>query len=88
MNFGPRNLGLALLGVTLVSGRAAASTISFSTPAGATASSGRTVDATAVLTTGTDTLSITLTNSLTAAQSIDVSQNISDLMLSFIGQGD
>lgn len=57
---------------------ALANTVTFLTPPGAT-SAGGAVDASATFTTGADTLTIDLSNLLTAAQVGNVGQNLSDL---------
>ena len=55
-----------------------ANTVTFMTPTGATAG-GESVDASAVLTTGADSLTIALSNLLTAGQMHDAGQLLSDL---------
>jgi hypothetical protein len=56
-----------------------ADTVVFSTGVGATESGGNPVDASATFTTGSGTLTIDLSNLLTAAQVGNVAQNLSDL---------
>src|SRR5712692_3351733 len=58
---------------------AMATMITFATPGGSM-QGGNPVNAQAVFTTGLNTVTIDLTNLLTAAQMNDVSQNLSDLM--------
>src|SRR5215472_2478449 len=75
-----RKLALLLLvGVFCFSTNAFADTVTVSTAPGATSSSGSPVDAAATITTGAGTVTIDLTNLLTAAQVTNVGQNISDL---------
>src|SRR5215469_5002410 len=57
---------------------ALANTIGFETPTGST-SGGQAVNALAFFTTGAGTVTIALTNRLTAAQVVTVAQNLSDL---------
>src|ERR1700751_5894098 len=72
-------------GVSLTMALAAqANTVTFITPTGATAG-GETVDASVILTTGTDSLSIALSNLLTAAQMHDAGQLLSDLSFTLTG---
>jgi len=70
---------LLLVGIFCFSVNTFADTISESTALGATSSSGDAVAASATITTGAGTVTIDLTNLLTAAQVKSVGQNISDL---------
>ena len=63
---------------------AEANTVTFVTPAGSTAN-GQAVDAQAILSTGTDSLSIALSNLLTASQMHDAGQLVSDLSFTLMG---
>jgi hypothetical protein len=73
---------VAALGIGPVLGQANAGTITYVTPSGATIN-GLPVDAEAVFTTGTDTLTITLTN--LEANPTSVAQNLSDLTFTLSG---
>jgi PEP-CTERM motif-containing protein len=74
-----KSLGIiTLLFAAIVAPTATANVVVFTTPPGAT-SLGAMVDASATFTTGGGTVTIDLSNLLTAAQVIDVSQNISDV---------
>jgi len=67
---------LALLGCTTL---AKADTVTVCTPTGATDTSGETVAACATVTTGAGTVTVDLSNTLTATQVKSVGQNLSDL---------
>jgi hypothetical protein len=80
-----RTINLLAAGFSLTIALAAqAGTVTFMTPTGATAG-GETVDATAVLTTGTNSLSIALSNLLSASQMHDAGQLLSDLSFTLTG---
>jgi hypothetical protein len=73
-----------LAGLSLTTALAAqATTVTFVTPTGSTAN-GESVDASAVLTTGTNSLSIALSNLLTASQMHDAGQLLSDLSFTLV----
>jgi uncharacterized surface anchored protein len=69
---------ITLLFAAIVAPTASANVVVFTTPPGAT-SLGAMVDASATFTTGAGTVTIDLSNLLTAAQVISVGQNLSDL---------
>lgn len=78
-----RNLALACIAVGLFSSAASAGTFTFSTAPGATETGGNPVGATTTITTSTDTVTISLTNTL--ADPTTVAQNISDLFFTLNG---
>ena len=80
-----RKVNLLAAGLSLTAAIAAqANTVTFMTPTGATAK-GEMVDASAVLSTGTNSLSIALSNLLTASQMHDAGQLLSDLSFTLVG---
>lgn len=80
-----RKITLLGTGLSLTIALAAqANTVTFVTPTGSTAK-GEAVDAQAVLTTGTDSLSIALSNLLSASQMKDAGQLLSDLSFTVTG---
>lgn len=80
-----RKVSLLAAGVSLAAAVAAqADTVTFVTPTGSTAK-GEMVDASAVLSTGTNSLSIALSNLLTASQMKDAGQLLSDLSFTLTG---
>jgi len=78
-----RQLPAGLL-VVLSSSLATAGMVTFTTPTGSTLG-GNAVNASAAFTTGAGTVSIDLSNLLTASQMIDVGQNLSDLSFTLSG---
>ena len=80
-----RKVNLLAAGLSLTAAIAApANTVTFVTPTGATSGSDM-VDASAVLSTGTNSLSIALSNLLTASQMKDAGQLLSDLSFTLSG---
>jgi hypothetical protein len=80
-----RKINLLAAGLALTTALAAqANTVTFVTPTGATAG-GEAVDAQAVLSTGTGSLSIALSNLLTAPGMLDAGQLLSDLSFTVTG---
>jgi hypothetical protein len=80
-----RKISFVVGGLSLAMAFAAhANTVTFVTPSGSMAG-GEAVDASAVLTTGTGSLSIALSNLLTAGQMADAGQLLSDLSFTLTG---
>ena len=79
------SLLVAVLASWCLAPAAFATTISVSTPVGATDTSGEAVDASAMITTGAGTVMINLSNLLTASQVKSVGQNVTDLSFTLGG---
>src|SRR5438270_4287928 len=79
------NILAGLLAVALTSGIASAATVTFNTPSGSTTGGGEQLSASAAFTTGTNSVTLDLSNLLTAAQMKNASQLFSDIVFTLSG---